>query len=215
MADLLATQLPWLFAPGRRQAWRRRVARRVVAGLLLSLGLALAVGRGAPEPTAAALVAVADVAAGTPVDAGDVRVVDRPASTVPQDALQAPDGAVGRLATVALAEGEVLTPARVLGSDASTAGPGRRVVTVPLIGAARSLAVGDLVDVYRPGRREPVAEEARVVAIPVGGDEPAAIPEPTAVLSLSAASAGDIVDALDEDVATGFVLTARGLSPGR
>lgn len=191
------------------------MARRVAAGLLLALGITLAVGDAAPEPSTPVLVAAADVAAGSPVGEGDVRLVDRPSSTVPAGALRAPGEATGRLATVALTAGEVLTAARVLGSDASSAGPGRRLVTVPLIGAARSIAVGDVVDVYRPGRRDPVAEEARVVAIPAGGDDLAAVPEPTAVLALPTSAAGDIVDALGEDATTGFLLTARGASPGR
>lgn len=115
---------------------------------------------------------------------------------------------VGRLATVAISEGEVLTDARILAGDGGSAGPGRRLVTVPLLGAARSVSVGDRVDVYRPGRREPVAEDARVV-----GDL-SVTSEPTAVLALPAAAAGDIVDALGSDATTGFVLTTRSASTG-
>ena len=65
-------------------------------------------------------------------------------------------------------------------------------------------------DVYRPGRREPVATGATVVAIPSAADDLAAVPEPTAVVSLPVAAAGDVVDALGSDATTGFVLTTRG-----
>lgn len=191
------------------------MARRVLAALLLALGLAVTVGRGAPEPSTRVLVAAADVAAGTPVSAQAVQVVERPASTVPAAALVDPDAVVGRLTTVAVGEGEVLTSARVLTGDGSTAGPGRRLVTVPLLGTPRSVAVGDRVDVYRPGLRDPVAEGALVVAVPSGGDDLAAVPEPTAVLALPVAAAGDIVDALGADASTGFLLTTHGAPTGR
>ena len=79
-----------------------------------------------------------DVAAGELVIEGAVRVVERPASTVPAAALDDVDHVVGRLATVAISEGEVLTDARILAGDGGSAGPGRRLVTVPLLGAARS-----------------------------------------------------------------------------
>ncbi len=175
----------------------------------------LALGRGAPEPSRPALVAVTDVAAGELVIEGAVRVVERPASTVPAAALDDADHVVGRLATVAISEGEVLTDARILAGDGGSAGPGRRLVTVPLLGAARSVSVGDRVDVYRPGRREPVAEDARVVAVPHDGDDDLSVTsEPTAVLALPAAAAGDIVDALGSDATTGFVLTTRSASTG-
>lgn len=190
------------------------MARRVLAGLLLSLGLMLALGRGAPEPSRPALVAVTDVAAGELVIEGAVRVVERPASTVPAAALDDADHVVGRLATVAISEGEVLTDARMLAGDGGATGPDRRLVTVPLLGAARSVSVGDRVDVYRPGRREPVAEDARVVAVPDDGDDLSVTSEPTAVLALPAAAAGDIVDALGSDATTGFVLTTRSASTG-
>ncbi|OAB86275.1 hypothetical protein AWH69_13035 [Janibacter melonis] len=210
MADLLATQLPSLFGPGRRPAWRRRVARRLVAAAALCLALTLALGQQAPEPTRAVLVASAHVPPGTEVLAEAVAVVDLPRSAAPDGALTRPDEAVGRMATVAIGPGEVITPARVLGRDPASAGRGRRLVTLPLLGAARSLTVGDRVDVYRPGRREPVATGATVVAIPSTADDLAAVPEPTAVVSLPVEAAGDVVDALGADAATGFVLTTRG-----
>lgn len=210
MADLLATHLPSLFAPGRRPAWRRRVARRVLAGVLLALALTVALGRGAPEPGTPALVAVTDIAAGSPVAPDAVAVVERPISTVPESALRETGPVVGRLTTVPVVAGEILTPARVLTGEAASVGPGRRLVTVPLLGAARSVVVGDLVDVYRPGRGEPVAEQARVVAVPSTADDLSAVPEPTAVLSLPARQAATVVDALGEEATVGFVLTVRG-----
>lgn len=206
MPDLLARQLPSLFGPGRRQAWRRRVLRRLSAGVLLALALAVALAQRAPEPTVPVLVARGEVAAGAIVGEGDVEVEPRPRSTVPEGALDSTEAVLGRVATVGLTPGEVLTPARVLAREES-AGPGRRLVTVPLLGSARSVAVGDRVDVYRPGRGEPVAEGARVVAIPTSSDDLAAVPEPTAVLALPVDAAGDVVTALGEDATTGFVLT--------
>lgn len=206
---LLATQLPSLFGPGRRPAWRRRVARRLLSAGALCLALALALSQRAPEPTRAVLVAQAEVAPGTEVLPGSVDLVDLPASAAPASALTRPDEVVGRMATVAIGPGEVITAPRVLGAGTSSAGPGRRLVTLPLLGAARSLAVGDRVDVYRPGRRDPVATGATVVAIPSTVDDLAAVPEPTAVVSLPVSAAGDVVDALGEDAATGFVLTTR------
>ena len=55
-----------------------------------------------------------------------------------------------------------------------------------------------------------MATGATVVAIPSAADDLAAVPEPTAVVSLPVAAAGDVVDALGSDATTGFVLTTRG-----
>ena len=98
------------------------------------------------------------------------------------------------------------------GLIAEVRGQGRR--SLPILVLTARDAVGDRVDVYRPGRREPVAEDARVVAVPDDGDDLSVTSEPTAVLALPAAAAGDIVDALGSDATTGFVLTTRSASTG-
>lgn len=90
-----------------------------------------------------------EVAAGQPVASGDVDLAVVPAGLVPDGALA--DRAVGRVALVALAPGEILVDRRLAGSGRS--GPaallerGERGVTITALSGERPpLAVGDRVD---------------------------------------------------------------------
>jgi pilus assembly protein CpaB len=136
----------------------------------------------------AVVLAARDLPLGTTVAPADVRVVHRPSTTVPVDALHDPSAAVGRIVAVALLRDDVvgdrhLVAAGAASADAGAAAPGingvvpegRRAVHVvvkdgfaPPIGAVvdvlatfdPSIAVG----AGSPGRATVVARGARVLA---------------------------------------------------
>ena len=168
--------------------WRRalRRARRSLALRWLLVALAAAAvavqarvitaeveaERDAWGTAASVVVVVRDVAAGTAVDAGDVRVERRPAAVVPAGAVSEPP--VGRLATARLVAGEVVVSSRLapagLSAVAALVPEGSVAVAVPTsssgLGApAPPLTVGDRVDVLAPG---PVTVDAVVVAVDDG-----------------------------------------------
>ena len=93
-------------------------------------------------------VAVRNVAPGAPVEAGDVVVEDRPASLVPDGALDA--APVGRVATAALGAGEVVVASRIapggVGRLAALVPPGGRAMAVPRDRTPMALEVGVVVD---------------------------------------------------------------------
>ncbi|MGC5166775.1 SAF domain-containing protein [Luteimicrobium sp. DT211] len=141
-------------APGRlrRRAttafWRARFA---VAAVCCGLAAAVVVGalRPAPPATVAVLVAAHDVAAGTTLDVHDVRVARVAADLAPPSAYRAASDAKGRVASVALAAGTVVSPGLVAaGAVAASAPKGRVVVALPLADdpAAALLGPGDHVD---------------------------------------------------------------------
>jgi Flp pilus assembly protein CpaB len=176
---------------------RRRRVRPVLAlrrqprlWWLLSLTAALAIGwavstivadaervRQAWGTTEAVVVARRPLVAGTPIDGGDVELVDRPRALVPEGALRdLPDGQV---AATSIAAGEVVVAARLaplgLRGLAATLPAGARAVAIPVEpGLAPPVAVGDRVDVLvalapeAAGGRPPgfvVAAGALVVAV--------------------------------------------------
>jgi len=127
----------------------------------------------------AVVVATSDVAAGEEIEAGDVTVEERPASLVPKDALG--EEPVGRVATAAIAAGEVVVGARVapggVGRLAALLPPSGRGMAIPLDRTPMALAVGDVVDLlatFDPGVAgdgDPTFPVARAaVVIDVGED---------------------------------------------
>jgi pilus assembly protein CpaB len=139
----------------------------------------------------AVVLAARDLPLGTTVGAADVRVVHRPSTTVPADAVHDPAAAVGRIVAVALLRDDVVGDRHLVaaeGSRAATAGgeepgpgingvvpAGRRAVHVvvkdgfaPPIGAVVDvLATFDpsiAVGAGSPGRATVVARGARVLA---------------------------------------------------
>jgi pilus assembly protein CpaB len=103
------------------RGWPRLLAlRRVVAALLVLLAAVLAVrpppqARG--EPTVPMLVAARDLAPGSSLRAGDVRVVQAPESLRPATALTTAEQATGRVLAGAASHGEPVTSARLVGRE--------------------------------------------------------------------------------------------------
>ncbi|GAA3608897.1 hypothetical protein GCM10022199_10810 [Marihabitans asiaticum] len=208
MTAILAEHLPSLFGPGRRPAWRRTVARRLLALACVALALSTVLGEVGPGPTRRVVVATAPTGAGEPVTQGAVRLEERPAAELPDAALTALDQVVGLMSTVDVAAGEVFTGARVLGRDRAVAGPSRRLVSVPLALSSPGVSVGDRVDVFVPGSSTAVATGGQVAALPASEDQ-GSLTEPTAVLSLRPEDAAAVIGALDADRAVGLVLIAH------
>lgn len=155
--------------PSRPQRDPRQVPlRRQRPGLrrLASAGLAAAALAGvlrvlAPDPVAGvpALVLAKDLAAGTQIEADDLRPVLLPATLLPRGALSAAQ-AIGHLMASAGRSGEVLTDARLVGPGLLAGQDPSRVaapVRVADPAAAALVWPGDLVDVL-------LATEGRAVA---------------------------------------------------
>lgn len=107
------------------------------------------VAKPAPPPTVAVLVVAHDVPAGTALDAHDVRVARVAAPLAPRAAYHSPADATGRVTSVALAGGTVVSPGLVAaGAVAARAPKGRVVVALSLADdpAAALLGPGDHVD---------------------------------------------------------------------
>jgi len=95
------------------------------------------------------LVVAHDVAAGTRLDSHDLRVARVATALAPGKAFHAPDDAAGRVASVALAAGTVVTPGLVAAGGVAASAPKGRVVVALSLGddpAAALLGPGDHVD---------------------------------------------------------------------
>lgn len=154
---------------------RRRLLSAVCAAVALLATLrALAPP---PEPTAATLVAVRHLPAGSVVGPGDVASEALPRAVVPDDAAEAP---VGRTLAAAVGPGEVLTDARLVGPSLLEGRPGVVALPVRIADAdvVAMLRVGDRVDLYAadPAAADPggtrLLHAALVLALPepVGRD---------------------------------------------
>lgn len=153
ITPLTRDRLRQLFAT---RGWPRLlVLRRVVAALLVLLAVALAVRpppRTDGEPTVPMLVAARDLAPGSSLRPGDVRLVHAPESLRPAAALTAAEQATGRVLAGAASRGEPVTRARLVGRENSrlaTGDPSAVAVPVRLADpeVAALLAPGARVDV--------------------------------------------------------------------
>lgn len=146
--------------------WRRRL---LAAGLLAgSVGFALHALAPPPPPGTVVLVAAHDLAAGSRVEDGDLRLVDRPRSSVPTGALTAQAQASGATVATAVRRGEVLTDVRLAGRGALRGLAAGLVATPVRLAddeAASLLRPGDVVDVLAAGAED--GAEARLVAAAV------------------------------------------------
>lgn len=154
------------------------------AGLgLLAAAVVLAATEPKPvaarEPTIDVLVAAHDLAAGSAVAAGDLRVRAWPIRLVPAATLTPTDDPVGRLLAGAIRAGEAVTDVRLLGPGLVEAlGPGLRAVPIRLTdaGVVALLRAGDRIDIYAIGadagteRSNLVAAYALVLAVPAQQD---------------------------------------------
>jgi Flp pilus assembly protein CpaB len=153
----------WLAELRRAVVWRRRL---LAAGLLAgSAAFGLQVLAPPPAAGVPVLVAARDVPAGAVLADADVRLVQRPAGTVPSGALTGARQATGSTVSTGVGRGEVLTDARLAGT-ASLRGLGDGLVAAPVRIAdgatAAMLRPGDVVDVLAAGADG--ASEARLAA---------------------------------------------------
>lgn len=150
-----------------------------------------------------AVVATADLEAGTTVGEGDVRVALVPRSMHPGDAVTAVP--VGRDVRHPIVEGEVVAEARLAPSGAvGVAGllePGQRAVTIPLAVAPSSLEPGQRVDVF--ATTDPLHDGGRVATIAVvEGVRVLAVDESTVTVATSAADTPALVTAMTTSIVT-------------
>ncbi|MBW0117160.1 SAF domain-containing protein [Pseudonocardia abyssalis] len=157
-----------LLAPLGAPGWRRTaLLRRGAAGLLTVLAVALALApqaRGTPV-----VVAVADLAAGSTLDAGALVVREWPAELVPAGAVRAVDDAVGRVLVGAARTGEPLTDARLTRGSPLPGDAAAVPVRLADPDIAPLLVAGRRVDVVTLGERagDPLvlASDAEVVTV--------------------------------------------------
>ena len=137
-------------------------------------------------PDVPVVFAARDLPLGTTIVAADLRVVTRPASTVPNDALRDLNAAVGRVVSVAVVEDDIVR-ARHLGDRGQgldgVVTAGRRALRVVAKDGYRPPA-GSVVDVYATfdpaavsggstaGRAQTVATGARVLADDASSGDP-------------------------------------------
>ena len=162
----------WLRELRRAVTWRRRL---LTAGLLAgSVAFALHALAPPPPPGVRVVVAARDVAPGATLQPRDVRVVSRPAGSIPQGALRTASQATRRAVVSAVRRGEVLTDVRLVG-PASLRGLAPGLVAAPVrvadAEAVALLAAGDHVDVLAAtvdGGAEArlVAAGVRVLTVP-------------------------------------------------
>jgi pilus assembly protein CpaB len=106
-------------------------------------------------PTKPVVVAASDLELGSAIEADDLRVVEWPASSVPQGAFERPDEVVGRGLVMPVIQNEPILPMKLAGKDAGTGLPvvipqGMRAVSVrvnEVIGVAGYVLPGTRVDV--------------------------------------------------------------------
>jgi pilus assembly protein CpaB len=118
------------------------------------------------------LVAARDLAGGTRLTPGDVRLTGIAPAALPGGALRTPDAANGRTLVAPMRNGEVLTDVRLVGrSFLDSYGDGRVATPVRIADAAsvRLVRAGDVVDVLAagPGADGSATAVARLVATAV------------------------------------------------
>jgi pilus assembly protein CpaB len=103
----------------------------------------------ATGPGVTVIVAARDIAAGTTLQAGDVRAVAMPLVYAPPAAVTAPDAAIGLVVDGPVAAGEVLVRTRLATSAfAPSVTPGYVVVTVGFASVPDGLSTADRVDAF-------------------------------------------------------------------
>jgi pilus assembly protein CpaB len=155
--------------------------RRLLAAGLLAGSAACAISAVSPAPPPRALVAAAahDLAGGTTITAGDLRMVKVPPESLPAGAITDEAQLTGRLLAVPVRAGETITDVRLVGPTL-LAGYGDRLVAAPVriadAGSAALLRPGDVIDVLAADGADgaggadggatggSVASEARLVA---------------------------------------------------
>jgi Flp pilus assembly protein CpaB len=134
------------------RGWPRTLAlRRITATALVLLAAALALRPGSArgQPTMPMLVAARDLAPGTTLVSGDIRLVDMPSSLRPTAALGSTDEVAGRVLAGAATTGEPITRARLVGPENTRLATGSPdAVAVPI-----RLADPAVAELLNPGAR--------------------------------------------------------------
>jgi Flp pilus assembly protein CpaB len=174
-------------------------ARRVAAGVLMTLALFLAL-RPAPAPArdaapsaVAVVVAGRDLAAGTELSDSDLAVARLPSEFVPAGLVAHPADLTGRVLAGSVRAGEPLTDVRLVGAGLTALlEPGQVAAPVRLsdLAVAALVRSGDRVDVLasppEADRAETVVPDALVLAAGKPGTDDAAGTDPAAGLLLVA-----------------------------
>ncbi|MGA9873328.1 MAG: SAF domain-containing protein [Rhodococcus sp. (in: high G+C Gram-positive bacteria)] len=143
-----------------RPGWTRTIlCRRIAAGLLAAVAVVLFARDAVATDTVRVVVAAADLAPGSALDAADVRIAEYPPSAVPDGALGSVDEVLTHTVAGPVRAGEPLTDVRLLSSrlaESALGGSDARIVPIRLTdaGVTELLRSGDTVDVLTVGEDE-------------------------------------------------------------
>lgn len=156
---------------GRQRLARRATLRRLAAAMLTGVTVFLALSAMVPKPMAGGVaptvIASRVVPAGAVLTTDDLDVVEMANEHRPATSLTASAQAVGRGVASPIDQGEVLTPARLLGSNLLAGQPPDRVaMSVPVIEApAAGVHPGTHVDLWATGTGATAASDVVVLAV--------------------------------------------------
>ena len=181
-------------------------ARRIAAAALVVLAAVAAVRSDPHGEHTATVVATHDLTPGVALNAADVRLEDRLATTVPDGARSDLDGILGATLASPVRRGEILTDVRVLGSRLAEAAAGTDARIVPLHLADAALLdvvrAGDVVDILTADesaelsagtvQSRVIATEAVIVLVSARGKGPTAGADRIVLVALPAAAANTV-----------------------
>lgn len=152
-----------------RPDWSRtRAARQTLAAALVLLAAAAAWRDDPHADHTEVVVASGDLSPGTALTRDDVRLESRRETEVPDGAQTDIDAVVGATLAGPSRRGEIVTDIRLLGPRLaeSSAGPGARIVPVPLADPAvlDLIRVGDVVDIVAAPVSADADSDARLIA---------------------------------------------------
>jgi Flp pilus assembly protein CpaB len=127
-------------------------------------------------PTTPVVVAAADLATGTALAAGDLRVVQLPADTAPDGRAEDPTPLIGRRLAGAVRAGEPLTDVRLVGPGLTSGLPDGQVaapVRLADLAVTALVRAGDTVDVLATAPDAPTAEVVAAGALVLAASGPA------------------------------------------
>jgi pilus assembly protein CpaB len=183
--------------------------RRVLAALLAAGALVLALrpppAAGARVPTAPVVVASADLATGTTLSVGDLRVSLLPLDAAPAGRAGDPAALVGRRLAAAVRVGEPVTDVRLVGPGLSSGLPAGQVaapVRLADLAVVALVRAGDHVDVLATAPDAPAAEVVAADALVLAASGPDQDP------SASRDDAGLLVLAVDDATAARLAAVA-------
>jgi Flp pilus assembly protein CpaB len=152
----------------------RRVVAAVLAGVAVLVGIRTIAPP--PPPSAIAVVATRDLAAGVRLTTGDLRTVRVAQSLMPTAGALTESSSVGRVLAAPIRAGEVITDRSVIGRSLIAGYPSGTVATairLPDADIVGLLATGDRIDVYSA-----VAEVGQPASLVAADVAVIAAPEP-------------------------------------